>query len=99
MINVDFGSVKLSGPKIVIMAELSTLVNTLIKRNFLEKEDVEYSVKIAMMSDAELLEETEKLEEEAKKSEPESSAEKEDKLTSKEEAVDDLIEALKILFS
>lgn len=92
MIGVDYATVKVQGTKIGLMAELATLINSLHTKDILSKEDIEYCVKIALLSERELAEETGKLD---KKREEEDSDEDD---SSKEEPVDLLADAMKLLF-
>lgn len=99
MLSVNFANVRVQGSKIGIMAELSTLVNSLYTRDILTKEDIEYSIKIALLSENELKEKAEALEKETREEVKKKLDDEDEDDSSKEEAIDDIIEALKVLFN
>lgn len=62
MLMSNGGVVKVSGRKIDLMAEFSQLVNKLIECDAFDKNDVDFCIKIAYMSEEERMEEGKKVE-------------------------------------
>ena len=65
MIKVDFAKVSWGGPKIIMYAELSTLIHTLIKREKFTPEEIDEIVADAKKTEEQIAEEVEAAKREA----------------------------------
>ena len=54
MLSIDKGNLKIEGSKILILAELSTLIFALHDDNFISKNDICHSVIFGLMSEKEI---------------------------------------------
>ncbi len=54
MIKVDGTSARISGPSVVIGAELTLLMHTLLQERFVSEDDLEFMIKLAKRSEDEL---------------------------------------------
>ena len=94
MIKVDKEAVRVSGAKLIVKAEFSYLVHSLIKEGIFDKDEIMSSVAIGCMTDEEREEEVKKFKERVEKFAEDKKGESgEDDVV--EKAVRDLIDELK----